>query len=82
MPMNNGRVSAPIRDMMDNPGIGRVIFITGSFQQKFNTRTAALNNKGRHGFDIYTSTQNGNEIHVIKRGCEELPAVVVDLTEE
>lgn len=79
MKTESGKVSAPIKDLMDHPGIGRVIFKVSDFKQQFNTRTAALGNRNRHGFDIYTKSNGENELHVIKRGCEDMAAFVVDL---
>ena len=77
-----GKVSAPIRELMNKKKYGRVIFIVQDFKQQFNTRTAALGNRNRHGFDIYTQSHGENELHVIKRGCEDLPSFVVDLRDE
>lgn len=75
----DGKISAPIRKMMDGNVYGRVIFIVSDFRQKFNTRTAALGNRSRHGFDIYTQSHGENEVHVIRRGFEDLPGLEVDL---
>lgn len=76
-----GKVSKPIRDLMDSKKFGRVIFKVSDFKQQFNTRTAALGNRNRHGYDIYTQS-HGNELHVIKRGFEDKAAFIVDLREE
>lgn len=76
----DGKISNPISEMMKGKEYGRVIFIVSDFQQKFNTRTAALGNRSRHGYDIYTKAEKSNELHVIRRGYEDLPALVVDLT--
>lgn len=76
----DGKISKPIRDMIEGDEFGRVIFKVGSFRQKFNTRTAALGNRRRHGFDIYTKSENDDELQVIHRGFEHLPGLVVDLT--
>ena len=76
----DGKISKPIHDMMESAEFGRVIFKVGSFRQKFNTRTAALGNRSRHGFDIYTKSESDDEVHVIRRGFEHLPGIVVDLT--
>jgi hypothetical protein len=73
------KISDPIREMMEGDEYGRVIFKVASFKQKFNTRTAALGNRGRHGYDIYTRGNGEDEVHVIKHGCEDLPGMVVDL---
>lgn len=81
MKVADGRISRPIRDMMESDEFGRVIFKVADFRQKFNTRTAALGNRSRHGFDIYTKAYGENEIHVIRRGGEDLPAITVDLSE-
>jgi hypothetical protein len=77
-----GKVSKPIRDLMDSKKYGRVIFKVSDFKQQFNTRTAALGNRNRHGFDIYTQSRGEYELHVIKRGCEDLPGRIVDLREQ
>lgn len=75
----DGKISRPIREMMDSDLYGSVVFLVRDFKQKFNTRTAALGNRSRHGFDIYTKAVGENELHVIKRGGEGLPALIVDL---
>lgn len=76
----DGKISKPIREMIEGDEFGRVIFKVGSFRQKFNTRTAALGNRRRHGFDIYTKSESDDELQVIRRGFEHLPGMVVDLT--
>ena len=76
-----GKISTPIHQMMENPKLGRVIFKVGSFRQKFNTRTAALGHKSRWGYDIYTKGHGEHEVHVIKRGSEDLDGITIDLTE-
>ena len=80
MKTEDGKIARPIQEMMESNKIGRVIFKVGSFKQKFNTRTAALGHKKRHGYDIYTQSRKEDELHVIRRGSEVLPAIVVDLT--
>ena len=79
MKTESGKVSGPIRELMDRNKFGRVIFKVSDFRQQFNTRTAALGNRNRHGFDIYTKSNGEHELHVIKRGCEDKAAFVVDL---
>ena len=79
MTTKDGKISRPIHEMMEGDQYGRVIFLVADFRQKFNTRTAALGNRSRHGFDIYTQSRSDEELHVIKRGCEDLQAMVVDL---
>jgi len=76
-----GKIATPIRRMMESNRYGRVIFIVRDFQEKFNTRTAALNNARRWDYDIYTRGNGKNELHVIRRGCEDLGALYVDLAE-
>ena len=73
-----GMISKPIREMMDGNQYGRVIFKVRDFKQKFNTRTAALGHK-RHGYDLYTQGATDDEVQVICRGREALPALIVDL---
>lgn len=79
MKTTDGKISCPIAQMMDGDEYGRVIFHVRDFRHKFNTRTAALGNKNRHGYDIYTMGNGDEELHVIRRGCEGLPALEVDL---
>lgn len=79
MKLDSGDISSPIHEMMSDPEYGRVIFRVDSFHQMYNTRTAALGTKRRHGYDIYTKSEGSNELHVIKRGCESLKAMSVDL---
>lgn len=81
MKTESGKVSGPIKMLMDRSQYGRVIFKVDDFRQQFNTRTAALGNRNRHGYDIYTQS-HGNELHVIKRGYEDKAAFIVDLREE
>ncbi len=81
MKTESGKVSGPIKMLMDRSQYGRVIFKVDDFRQQFNTRTAALGNRNRHGYDIYTQS-HGNELHVIKRGFEDKAAFIVDLREE
>ena len=81
MKTESGKVSGPIKMLMDRSQYGRVIFKVDDFRQQFNTRTAALGNRNRHGYDIYTQS-HGNELHVIKRGYEDAPAFIVDLRGE
>ena len=79
MKTESGKVSKPIRDLMDSNKYGRVVFKVGDFKQQFNTRTAALGNRNRHGFDIYTQSHGEYELHVIKRGWEDKPGKIIDL---
>ena len=79
MKTENGRISQPIQQMMAGNKFGSVTFKVRDFRQKFNTRTAALGNKSRHGFDIYTKSDSDDEVRVIRRGCEDMPSMVVDL---
>lgn len=79
MKTENGKIAKPIQEMMANDSYGRVIFQVKDFRQKFNTRTAALGHKNRHGYDIYTKGNGDTEVHVIRNGGEALPAMVVDL---
>ena len=79
MKTENGRISGPIAEMMRDDLYGRVIFIVEDFRQKFNTRTAALGTGKRHGYDIYTKSNGENEVHVIRIGYEDYPAMRVDL---
>jgi len=81
MKTESGKVSGPIKILMDRSQYGRVIFKVNDFRQQFNTRTAALGNRNRHGYDIYTQS-HGNELHVIKRGYEDKASFIVDLREE
>lgn len=74
-----GRVSEPIKELVDRGRFGRVIFKVSDFRQQFNTRTAALGTRNRHGYDIYTKSRGENELHVIRRGCEDMAAFIVDL---
>ena len=82
MKTESGKVSKPIRDLMDSNKYGRVVFKVGDFKQQFNTRTAALGNRNRHGFDIYTQSHGEYELHVIKRGWEDKPGKIIDLRGE
>ena len=79
MKLTEKQISKPINEMMTNEEIGRVIFLVSNFKQQFNTRTAALGNRSRHNYDIYTKSVGTDELHVIKRGGEELGAIAVDL---
>ncbi len=81
MKTERGKVSGPIKDLMNRSQYGRVIFMVDDFKQQFNTRTAALGNRNRHGYDIYTQS-HGNELHVIKRGFEDKASFIVDLRGE
>ena len=77
-----GKIATPIRRLIDDDEHGRIIFKVKDFQQKFNTRTAALGSRTRWNLDIYTHSDKQDELHVIKNGCEDLPAIVVDLRGE
>lgn len=80
MRTKNGKIATPIRELMDSESYGRVIFRVSDFRQQFNTRTAALGHKSRHGYDLYTMANGENEIHVIRKGRESMPGMVVDLS--
>lgn len=80
MRTKNGKIATPIRELMDGESYGRVIFRVSDFRQQFNTRTAALGHKSRHGYDLYTMANGEKEIHVIRKGREDMPGMVVDLS--
>ena len=77
-----GKIATPIRNLIDDPLHGRIIFKVKDFHHKFNTRTAAIGSRNRWGLDIYTHSDKPDELQVIKTGCEDLPAIVVDLRGE